>query len=295
MAGKQRSAALQAHLDEYLVDRILHRSIVPTPVRGTSIRGKMKKDPQFLQKTKAQYEETLAGPFPKGPWPSKQPKFGWVTFTMDDKSAARLKHREFRHDEKVPFKKSSQFQVDLDIDQEDVVFSGHFEQVYVETKDGKKKIAKSVWNAEISAMEWHDKMYLPYHKNWRRMNKSRGAIIKTVQKFLHRQASGENAMNILANVCALPQHDRVSRTATKARAHLSFFFFCAHKTVCPMQGKFASIGAQVDEVLAGLFVNDSSDSDADSEADEKAAEKAAAEKAAAEKVENDVVMPKLCM
>ena len=63
---------------------------------------------------------------------------------MDDKSAARLKHREFRHDEKVPFKKSSQFQVDLDIDQEDVVLSGHFEQVYVETKDGKKKNLLSV-------------------------------------------------------------------------------------------------------------------------------------------------------
>ena len=232
MAGKQRSDALLTNqLNEYLLDRILPRSVAPTAISKAGILRKTKKDPEFFQKTKAAYEDALSGPLPKGPWPCNQKKFGWVTFTMDDATSARVKLKKYQplEDDPAPNRVISPFSVDLDL--KDITpLTGHFEQVYVETKNGIKKLVKSSWDAKIQSTEWVDNMYLPYQKNWRRMNKSRAALIKTVQKFQERQAVQQDSLDTLASVAA-SRGDRASRKTTKVRV---FFFLCPD--LCPKNG-----------------------------------------------------------
>ena len=79
MAGKQRSDALLTNqLNEYLLDRILPRSVAPTAISKAGILRKTKKDPEFFQKTKAAYEDTLsAGTISERPM-ALQPKKVWM-------------------------------------------------------------------------------------------------------------------------------------------------------------------------------------------------------------------------
>lgn len=233
MAGKQRSDALLTNqLNEYFLDRILPRSVAPTAICPAGILRKTKKDPEFFQKTKAAYEDALSGPFPKGPWPCNKKKFGWVTFTMDDATAARVKLVKYQplEDDPRPNRDISPFSVDVELNPIDVDLTGHFEQVYVETKNGIKKLVKSSWEAKMQPSEWVDNMYLPYQKNWRQMNKSRAALIKTVQKFQERQAVQSESLVTLATVAA-SRGNRASRKTTKVRV---FLFLCPD--LCPKNG-----------------------------------------------------------
>ena len=169
---------LQYQLKRYLPPRILEKNIAPTHLTAKMIEYMQKKDHNFKDNIQAEYEESLCYPFPKGPWPFFIKKsLGWVTFTLDDESCSRIKFvKPVEEDASCPYR------LDLFIEEPELDFTGELEQVYVENVKGKKQIVYSQWNHKISTTEWHGKMYLDYHKNWKVLSMARGELIKEDQR-----------------------------------------------------------------------------------------------------------------
>ena len=138
MEAIQKTTTLQYQLKRYLPPRILERNIAPNHLSARQIEYLQKKDHNFKDNIVAEYEESLCNPFPKGPWPFfMKSSCGWVTFTLDDESAARIKLiLPEEEDASCPYR------LDLFISKPELDFTGQVEQVYVENYKGTTKSAQ---------------------------------------------------------------------------------------------------------------------------------------------------------
>ena len=245
MEAIQSEHDLQYQLKRYLPPRILEKNIAPTHLEARSIEYLQKKDHNFKDNILAEYEETLANPFPKGPWPFQMKVCGWVAFTMDDESAARIKFAKPEEEDA-----SCPYSLDLCMDKPELAFSGHMEQVYVETVKGRKQIVYSQWPYKISTKEWYEKMYMPYHKNWKELSYQRGQLIKEDQR----------ARLDDVELVSLDHLDVLASAASKHGGHYQkprsrlimvcfFFVFFLRCAQCPMQKDYERMAAKVDASL----------------------------------------------
>ena len=172
---------VQKQLRERLLPRLLTKHVAPLRIGVRHNARKKRKDRNFEENLETAYNEALDNPFPAGPWPFHMGSYGWVTFTMDEKSAARFKFEKHKAKDK---EEAAEFpyRLDLQIEKEDENLHGQFQQMYVEKTDDGKRISISKWERGISTVKWHDKMFLCYHENWHKMNTERGAIIKEDQR-----------------------------------------------------------------------------------------------------------------
>ena len=228
MEAIQSEHDLQYQLKRYLPPRILEKNIVPTHLEVTSIEYLQKKDHNFKDNILAEYEETLANPFPKGPWPFQMKVCGWVAFTMDDESAARIKFAKPEEEDA-----SCPYSLDLCMDKPELAFSGHMEQVYVETVKGRKQIVYSQWPYKISTKEWYEKMYMPYHKNWKELSYQRGQLIKEDQRARLDDVELVSLDHLDVLASAASKHGGHYQKP-RSRIKVCFFFFCFFFKVCPM-------------------------------------------------------------
>ena len=156
---------VQKQLEERLLPRLLTKHVAPIHIGARHIEHKKRKDRNFEENLEAAYNEALENPFPAGPWPFRMGSYGWVTFTMDEKSAARFKFEKHKAKDKEEAAEYP-YRLDLQIEKEEVDLHGVCTQMYVEKLDGgKKRVSVTEWDHKISTDKWHDKMFLCYHKN----------------------------------------------------------------------------------------------------------------------------------
>ena len=242
MEAIQKTTTLQYQLKRYLPPRILERNIAPNHLSARQIEYLQKKDHNFKDNIVAEYEESLCNPFPKGPWPFfMKSSCGWVTFTLDDESAARIKLiLPEEEDASCPYR------LDLFISKPELDFTGQVEQVYVENCKGKKQIVYSQWDHKISTSNWHKKMYVNYHNSWKVLSYQRGNLIKEAQR-ARLDASLVSLDNPNATCGPLGQKPRSRLVVLFFFCCFVFYFFmCAQ---CPMQKDYAFVAAKVDKEL----------------------------------------------